>query len=147
MTYDFTGCGNAEGDYITLGWYEWEDLAQVIIHLLKKPSVTNIGLWGRSMGAVTSLMYLREDEIIKAAVFDSPFNSLKTVIEDLCKNNSKVPSFIVAGLMKIISKTIQNKADFDIYQLNPGSEASKISAPGFFITALKDELVSPNETK
>ena len=59
MTYDFSGCGNAEGDYITLGWYEWEDLAQVITYLLKKQEVTNIGLWGRSMGAVTSLMYLR----------------------------------------------------------------------------------------
>ena len=81
MTYDFSGCGNAEGDYITLGWYEWEDLAQVITYLLKKQEVTNIGLWGRSMGAVTSLMYLRQDEIIKAAVFDSPFKSLKTVIE------------------------------------------------------------------
>jgi hypothetical protein len=32
------------------------------------------------MGAVTALMYLKFDKTIKAAVFDSPFMSLKTLI-------------------------------------------------------------------
>lgn len=71
------------------------------------------------MGAVTSLMYLKHDDIVKAAVFDSPFMSLKTLIEDLCKKNSKVPMFILSGLMKVINKTIQDKAKFDLYKLNP----------------------------
>lgn len=147
MTFDFTGCGNSEGEYISLGWYEWEDLAEVIGYLEKK-CVTSIGLWGRSMGAVTSLMYLRHDDSIKAAVFDSPFMSLKNLIEDLCKKNSKVPMFIFSGLMKIISKTIQDKAKFDLYKLNPvKTEAPHIYTPGFFIAAVDDELVSPNHTK
>jgi alpha/beta superfamily hydrolase len=25
-TFDFSGCGNAEGEYVTLGYYEQEDL-------------------------------------------------------------------------------------------------------------------------
>jgi hypothetical protein len=58
------------------------------------------------MGAVTALMYLKKDHDIKAAVFDSPFKSLQSLIEDLCKKNSKIPMFILAGAVKIISKTI-----------------------------------------
>ena len=100
------------------------------------------------MGAVTSLMYLKHDDTIKAAVFDSPFMSLKVLIEDLCKKNSKIPMFIFSALMKIISRTIQDKAKFDLYKLTPvKTEAPHIETPGFFIAAVDDELVSPNHTK
>jgi hypothetical protein len=59
------------------------------------------------MGAVTGLLYLRKSEFITCAIFDSPFKSLKSLIEDLCKKNSKIPMFILAGALKIISGTIQ----------------------------------------
>ena len=44
----------------------------------------NIILWGRSMGAVTSINYLAKNKFfsnrIKVAVLDSPFINLKEVI-------------------------------------------------------------------
>lgn len=47
--------------------------------------------------------------------------------------------FIFSGLMKIISKTIQDKAKFDLYKLNPvKTEAPHIYIPGFFIAAVDD---------
>jgi len=55
--FDFSGCGKSEGEYISLGYYEKEDLKVVIEHLRKSKKVSTIGLWGRSMGAVTSLMH------------------------------------------------------------------------------------------
>lgn len=58
------------------------------------------------MGAVTALMYLRKSFHITAAVFDSPFKSLKSLIEDLCKKNSKIPTLIIQGALKIIAGTI-----------------------------------------
>ena len=69
------------------------------------------------------------------------------MILDLCKNNSSVPEFVVTLAMKVISKTIENKASFDIYKHNPGSECGKISCPGLFITALEDLIVSTEQTK
>jgi len=44
----------SEGDYISLGYYEKDDLSCVVDHLRKTEKVTTIGLWGRSMGAVTA---------------------------------------------------------------------------------------------
>jgi len=58
------------------------------------------------MGAVTGLLYLGKSEYISAAVFDSPFKSLKSLIEDLCKKNSKIPNIIITGALKIIARTI-----------------------------------------
>lgn len=68
--------------------------------------INHIALWGRSMGAVTSMLYLAKTIDIKAAIFDSPFKSLKNLVEDMAHKNSKIPSFVLAGAIKIISKTI-----------------------------------------
>jgi len=57
FTFDFAGCGNSEGEYISLGYYEKDDVDVVFQYLRSLGTVSSIGLWGRSMGAVTALMY------------------------------------------------------------------------------------------
>lgn len=117
-------------------------------YLRVKPQVTRLGIWGRSMGAVTGLMYLKRDHDIAAAVFDSPFKSLPSLIEDLCRKNSKIPMFILAGAVKIISKTIEDKAKFDIYKINPLKyEVPHITTPGLFVLSKEDEMVDPKHTE
>jgi alpha/beta superfamily hydrolase len=55
--FDFSGCGNSEGDWVTLGWKEKDDLECVINYLKSLESVSKIGFWGRSMGAATALYF------------------------------------------------------------------------------------------
>lgn len=57
-TFDFSACGNAEGEYVTMGYYEQEDVRLVIKYISKMIKIRNIGLWGRSIGAVSALLYL-----------------------------------------------------------------------------------------
>ena len=57
LAFDFSGCGLSEGPYISLGWYEQEDVQTVINWLRNSDKVSTIGLWGRSMGASTALMF------------------------------------------------------------------------------------------
>jgi dienelactone hydrolase len=56
---------------VTLGANEVEDLEAVITHLRSQGSVSSIGLWGRSMGAVTALMYSARDPTIAGMVSSS----------------------------------------------------------------------------
>jgi len=42
--FDFSGSGKSSGDYISLGWYEREDLKAVIDHLRKSDEVYTIGI-------------------------------------------------------------------------------------------------------
>lgn len=44
------GSGQSEGDYVSLGVFEKEDVRAVVAHLRADPSVSTVGLWGRSMG-------------------------------------------------------------------------------------------------
>lgn len=56
--FDFHGCGNAEGDYVTLGMKEQFDLEGIIIKVQEVLNPPRIYLWGRSMGAVTIIHLL-----------------------------------------------------------------------------------------
>jgi dienelactone hydrolase len=53
---------------VTLGAHEVEDLSVVVQHLRAQGGVSSIGLWGRSMGAVTALMYSHRDPDIAGMV-------------------------------------------------------------------------------
>jgi pimeloyl-ACP methyl ester carboxylesterase len=64
MCFDFAGCGLSSGEYVSLGHYEKDDLTTIVAHLRSKDLVTRIALWGRSMGAVTSVMYGATDPSI-----------------------------------------------------------------------------------
>jgi len=41
--FDFSGSGKSGGDYISLGWYEREDLKTVVDYLRKSGTVSTIG--------------------------------------------------------------------------------------------------------
>jgi pimeloyl-ACP methyl ester carboxylesterase len=80
---DWAGCGLSTGEYISLGWHEKEDLAMALEALRGTGHVTAIALWGRSMGAASSVMHAARDASLAGLVLDSPFASLEQVALEL----------------------------------------------------------------
>ena len=73
-SFDFSGCGNSEGEYVTFGHKERDDLKSVIAYIVKHKRVSDVVLWGRSMGAVASIFYMAENPgIVNCAILDSGF--------------------------------------------------------------------------
>lgn len=89
--FDFSGCGLSEGEYISLGWHERDDVEELIDYLRKFRHVNTIGLWGRSMGAVTALLHGYRDNTIAGMVLDSAFSNLKTLVTELGSTHTKIP--------------------------------------------------------
>ena len=104
--FDFSGCGMSEGEFISLGWHERDDLACIVDHLRANRNVSTIGLWGRSMGAVTALLHGDRDPSIAGMVLDSPFSNLRTLCNELAKTHASVPSFLVGAAMALVTSTI-----------------------------------------
>jgi hypothetical protein len=50
FSLDFCGSGKSEGEYVSLGAFEKDDLQAVIEYLRGTLRVSTIALWGRSMG-------------------------------------------------------------------------------------------------
>lgn len=70
-------------------------------------------------------------------MFDSPFKSLKALVEDMAQKNSKIPKIVLNAALKIISGTIKEKADFSIYDLNPMKNGvAKLQIPAFFVVGI-----------
>ncbi|KAK1277053.1 hypothetical protein QJS04_geneDACA017801 [Acorus gramineus] len=119
FTLDFSGSGLSEGEHVTLGWNEKDDLKAVVNHLREDGHVSCIGLWGRSMGAVTSLMYGAEDPSIAGMVLDSPFSNLVDLMMELVDTYKyPLPKFTVRLAIQHMRKVIKKKANFDIMDLN-----------------------------
>lgn len=55
--FDFAGCGNSEGDYVTLGYYEKYQIAAVMEAIHGRFGCEKFLLYGRSMGAASALFY------------------------------------------------------------------------------------------
>ena len=133
FSFDFCGCGQSEGDYISLGYYEKEDIHCIVEYLLKSKKVSKIGLWRRSMGAMTAIMYSKEyPELIDAIILDSGFYSLKILIDELIKAKIRLPKFVFDKLLKMVKETIKEKANFDLDEIEPHIYAKNCSVPSFF---------------
>lgn len=62
------GSGLSEGQWVTLGAEEQNDVEVAVAYLRATGKVSTLGLWGRSMGAVTALLYSQRDPSIAGMV-------------------------------------------------------------------------------
>lgn len=126
----------SEGEYISLGWFERDDLNIIVEYLRKEKKISTIGLWGRSMGAVTALLHADRDPGIAGIVLDSPFSDLKVLVNELAKTHTKIPSFLVSGALKLVRSSISSKAKFDIFKLAPINHVQHSFIPALFAHGL-----------
>ena len=119
VAFDFSGSGHSEGQFISLGHYEKFDLQKVVEYVRNYSKNNQIGLWGRSMGAVTALMYAKLDPQISVMVLDSPFSSLRLLSQELGDKYTKMPGFLINMFLKFLRDTVMEKNNFDIDDLDP----------------------------
>lgn len=147
FTFDFSGSGLSDGDYVSLGWNEKDDLRAAVSYLRSLKQVSCIGLWGRSMGAVTSLMYGADDPSIAGIVLDSPFSNLFELMMELVDvYKIRLPKFTVRMALQIMRKIIQRRAKFDLMDLNISQAASKVFIPALFGHATEDVFIHPRHS-
>lgn len=142
---DLSGSGHSEGEFISLGHFEEQDL-KVLIQHLRSLGVTYLGLWGRSMGAATSILRAAEDWSIGAIVLDSPFSSLPVVAQELVNSKIPIPEFMMNMALSRVRREILERANFDIEDLLPIRSAARARSPALFATAEDDDFILPHHT-
>ncbi|EKX47348.1 hypothetical protein GUITHDRAFT_106795 [Guillardia theta CCMP2712] len=156
FAFDFSGSGLSDGETISLGYYEQDDLLAVIEYLRESGLVSRIGLWGRSMGAATSVLVAARDPSIAGMVLDSAFSSLTQVMYELANQymkQVKVPKILINGAISVLRKSVQKKGNFDIRHpnllkdVNPEDAADKCFIPALFAHADGDDFVLAHHSK
>jgi pimeloyl-ACP methyl ester carboxylesterase len=142
--FDTSGSGLSGGEYISLGWWEKEDLKTVIEFLKNTGRVSRIGLWGRSMGAVTALMYAECDPSISGMILDSAFSDLRKLIAYIGGIlMPRTPNFVRSTLIWFVKRSVKTRANFNIDDVTPLNHVENITIPAQFIVANGDTFVPP----
>ena len=153
LAFDFSGSGLSEGEYVSLGYFEKDDLQSVVEHLRsdKTMPTSTIALWGRSMGASTALMHGQRDPSIAGMVLDSPFSDLTVLAEELVETGRRqgifAPGFVVSLAIRFVRSSIQEKAKFDIREISPISHVDKSFIPALFVAAEGDTFINPTHSE
>ena len=148
FSFDFCGCGKSEGNYISLGYYEKDDVDCVVEYLKKSKKVSKIALWGRSMGAVTAIMYAaKKQNEISAMILDSGYFSLKILIYELVEMRTNFPQFLTNKMLNVVKNTVKEKANFNMDDIETYNYSKKCNVPAFFLHGANDSFVKPHHCK
>lgn len=99
------------------------------------------------MGAVTAIMYGDRDPSIAGMVLDSPFISLKKLVEELVKEKVNLPNFVINQALKMVKTTVHKKANFLLDNIEPIKFAERCFIPALFVAANNDTFVKPHHAK
>lgn len=146
VAIDCAGSGKSEGHYVSLGYYEALDALAVSEHLRVKymSRAVKIGLMGRSMGAVSSLLYASQyDPRLACVVADSPFSSLTDLFYDMVKRQAGgvAAKIVVDVTTQRIAATVQHRAKFNVDENNPVGKVIAARAPAMIIHGQQDTLI------
>lgn len=151
VAFDFSGSGMSEGEYVSLGYYEQEDLKTVIHHLKASGEVSTIALWGRSMGAATAIMYGSRDPTISCMILDSPFTDLVRLCEEMVQKvkdqGLNVPNFVVSVALRMIKRSVKYQAGFSIRHISPISHVHRCFIPAMFVAGEHDDFIDKQHSR
>ena len=151
FSFDFAGSGKSDGDYVSLGFYERDDLQCVVEHLRSTGTVSTIALWGRSMGAATALMHAHRDPSISCMIVDSSFADLTQLAEEMVERGKdhgvSVPTFVVTMALRMIRGSVKKQAGFDIRECCPISHADKCFVPALFVHGKNDVFINSHHSR
>lgn len=57
---DFSGAGKSGGDRVSFGYFERDDVRAVVDFLYATRGASRVALWGRDIGAVAAMLYVRD---------------------------------------------------------------------------------------
>lgn len=138
--FDFSGSGLSDGEFVTLGYNESEDVIDVINFLIEQMDISQFVLWGRSMGAATAVLAAPYHPNIKGVIVDSGYQDLDSLFRAMA---SKVPipsAFLPFGIW-FVKNEVWKMAHFDCNLVRPIDAAAKAETPVLFGHCYDDDFV------
>ncbi len=139
LLYDHRYHGDSGGSYTSMGYYEKDDLQEVIKWTKEQQKRTNyVVIHGESMGASTTLLYAALEDKVDLLVVDCPYADLQ---DQLYSQMRKMIPFLPKWYMYVFS--ILNKIMFGFYyrDVSPRGVVQNIQCPVLYIHGDSDTLI------
>jgi pimeloyl-ACP methyl ester carboxylesterase len=103
--FDMLGCGNSDSGMLTYGVNEVFDIRDMLEEVRKHTTVGRVTIWGRSMGSLCALMFANTYAYeVSALILDSPFRSLREVVQRIAEKKVQVPSWLLRPLLYFVEQ-------------------------------------------
>jgi dipeptidyl aminopeptidase/acylaminoacyl peptidase len=135
LLFDFRYFGESEGSYSTAGAKEIEDLLAAI-QFLKGRGISEVGVWGFSMGGAVALMTIEKAAEIRAVAADSSYANLAHMAFELFR----IPllNYPIAYLVRLWAKLFLGVALSDV---SPAQRARASMIPILLIHSPADAVI------
>lgn len=141
---DFRASGNSDGNVCSIGYYEAEDVQNVLGWCKIEYPNQKVFLYGSSMGAAAIMRAVSEHKCRPDGVMlQSPFSSMLSATQTRFKLMD-IPSFPSANLLTFWGGYLNG---FNGYSHNPKDYAKRINCPTLLIHGQLDDRVSWNDIK
>ncbi|MBE0669137.1 MAG: alpha/beta hydrolase [Anaerolineales bacterium] len=134
----------SEGELITLGYYETEDMEAWYQYLLTRDDIVHekIGILGNSYGGMLSIQYAAQNEKIKAVVANCAFSSMKDTVSTSVTHFTGLPEFPFVPLIVFWAET---DTGVKMEEIDATKWIPQISPrPVFLMQGGRDTVISPN---
>ena len=141
LILDSRCCGDSEGKYVTMGYYESKDINSWVNYVDKKLKPNKIIIGGVSLGAASSLLV--NNKKVSAIMSDSAFENGYDEVKYCISHFFHLPGAIFMFGINIFCKIF---AHFDLKKTNSNDNLSVIETPVLLVHGLDDDLVLPNNS-
>ncbi len=143
----FRAHDDSEGERITFGYYEIQDVKAWHDYLLTRDDVdpARIGIFGESMGGGTGLLYTATQPGIRAIATGSAFGLTREVVELFMGFETDLPNWAIPFLARFIIFWAEQIGEMDSEALDTQAVIADISpVPVLIIHGGKDNKIGPN---
>lgn len=141
LMFDYRHRGESEGDAITMGVRERDDLLAAIDTLAARPEVdpARIGLFGMSMGGVISIVVTAQDRRIKALAVEGPFATHETILTRSLRHYSKLP--LLTSIRPLVHWMLQRRFGGSLADAEPFRFVADVSPRPLYIMGDENDAV------
>jgi uncharacterized protein len=135
LLFDFRYLGQSEGSYSTAGAKEVEDLIAAL-EFLKSRGISEVGVWGFSMGGAVALMTIKRAPAIRAVISESSYASLAGMALQLFR--LPLVNYPFAVLVGIWAKMFLG---IDLREVSPAEKVHGTNIPTLLIHSSTDPVI------
>lgn len=144
LAYDQRGCGQSDGERLTLGYQEAHDVGAAVEWLLGRGE-RNIALMGFSMGGTIAILAAAEYSDIKAVIADCAFSNLSEAIKSRLVE-MRYPDFLTTTLSRLAANALDRYLQAEPGEFDAVSAVNWIAPrPILIIHAGNDLAVDPSD--
>lgn len=138
LLFDSRAHGESGGENYSFGYYEKDDLEQVVKYIKKEFLGGKIGIHGESMGAATCLLHAGKYNSVDFYIEDCGYSDLKKLLNYRLKEDYGIPNTLILESASIITKI---KDGYYFGQISPLESIINLQTPILFIHGLEDDYV------